>query len=207
MRIHCTKWLVKMKIADLLEGRVATWSNLISMMRVLLAPTIACALYYERMTGDIWYLKAAVIVYSVVAISDFIDGILARWLRQVSRLGQFLDPVADKCVILIVAVTLYYFRQFPLWMIIVILIRDVLHIIAGLYLFYTHDIQVRPSIAGKCMVVIMGLCGLIYIVNPLHTFAGYTLQQISLLSVLISIIVSSISNWRIYSKIYFTRTR
>ena len=110
-----------MRIKDLLEGRVATWSNLISVVRVLLAPAIAVALYYERMTGDIWYCKVAVALYLVVAVSDFIDGMVARLLHQVSRLGQFLDPVADKCVILIVAVTLYYFRQFPLWMIVLIL--------------------------------------------------------------------------------------
>lgn len=196
-----------MRIKDLLEGRVATWSNLISVVRVLLAPAIAVALYYERMTGDIWYCKVAVALYLVVAVSDFIDGMVARLLHQVSRLGQFLDPVADKCVILIVAVTLYYFRQFPLWMIVLILIRDITHIIAGFYLFYAHDIQVRPSIAGKCMVVIMGLCGLIFIVNPLHTFTGYTLQQISLLLVVLFMVVSSISNWRIYSKFYFTGKR
>lgn len=196
-----------MRIKDLLEGRVATWSNLISVVRILIAPAIAVALYYERMTGDIWYCKVAVALYLVVAVSDFIDGILARLLHQVSRLGQFLDPVADKCVILIVAFTLYYFRQFPLWMIILILIRDITHIIAGFYLFYVHDIQVRPSIAGRCMVVIMGLCGLIFIVNPLHTFAGYTLQQISLLLVVLFMVVSSISNWRIYSKFYFTGKR
>lgn len=196
-----------MKFTDLLEGRVATWSNLISVLRVLMAPAIAVALYHERITGDIWYCKIAVAVYCVVAASDFIDGIIARLLHQVSRLGQFLDPIADKCVILIVAVILYYFRQFPLWMIVIILVRDILHIIAGIYLFYAYDIQVRPSVAGKCMVVIMGLCGLIFIVSPSYTFAGYTLQQISLLLVLIFIILSSISNWRIYSKIYFTGKR
>lgn len=196
-----------MKITDLLEGRVATWSNLISVLRVLIAPAIAVALYHERITGDIWYCRIAVAVYCVVAASDFIDGIMARLLHQVSRLGQFLDPIADKCVILIVAVTLYYFRQFPLWMIVLILVRDILHIIAGFYLFYAYDIQVRPSVAGKCMVVIMGLCGLIFIVSPSYTFAGYTLQQISLLLVFIFIILSSISNWRIYSKFYFTGKR
>ncbi len=196
-----------MKIKDLLEGRVATWSNLISVLRVLMAPAIAVALYYERITGDIWYCKVAVAVYLVIAVSDFIDGILARLLRQVSRLGQFLDPVADKCVILIVAVTLYYFRQFPLWMIGLIIIRDSIHIVAGFYLFYAYDIQVRSSIAGKCTVVIMGLCGLIFLVNPAYTFAGYTLQHISLLFIVVCMVVSSIHYWHIYSKFYFTGKR
>lgn len=196
-----------MRVTDLLEGRVATWSNLISVLRVIMAPGIAVALYYEEITGDIWYCKAAVALFLVIAVSDFIDGILARLLHQVSRLGQFLDPLADKCVILIVAVTLYYFRQFPLWMIVLIVIRDVLHIVAGFYLFYARDIQVRPSVAGKCMVVIMGLCGLIFIVNPSHTIAGYTLQQLSLALVIVFILLSSVANWRIYSKIYFTGKR
>ncbi len=81
-----------MRIKDLLEGRVATWSNLLSVLRILMAPAIAVALYYERITGDIWYCKVAVAVYLVVAVSDFIDGILARLLHQVSRLGQFFRP-------------------------------------------------------------------------------------------------------------------
>ncbi len=196
-----------MKITDLLEGRVATWSNLISVLRVIMAPAIAVALYYEDLTGDIWYCKVAVALFLVIAVSDFIDGILARLLHQVSRLGQFLDPLADKCVILIVGVTLYYFRQLPLWVIVLILIRDVLHIAVGFYLFYARDIQVRSSVAGKCMVVIMGLCGLIFIVNPSYTIAGYTLQHISLALVVVFILLSSIANWRIYSEIYFTAKR
>lgn len=196
-----------MKVTDLLEGRVATWSNLISVLRVIMAPGIAVALYYEKITGNIWYCKVAVALFLVIAVSDFVDGILARLLHQVSRLGQFLDPLADKCVILIVAVTLYYFRQFPLWMIVLIVIRDVLHIVGGFYLFYVRDIQVRPSVAGKCMVVIMGLCGLIFIVSPSYTIAGFTLQQLSLALVVVFILLSSVANWRIYSKIYFTGKR
>ncbi|MCX8123686.1 MAG: CDP-alcohol phosphatidyltransferase family protein [Spirochaetes bacterium] len=196
-----------MKITDLFEGRVATWSNLITVVRVILAPVVTGALYYEKTTGELWYGKLALAVYIIIAISDFIDGILARMLHQVSRLGQFLDPLADKCVIFVIATTLYFFRQFPLWMIIVILIRDIFHVIVGFYLFYKHDIQVRPSFAGKCMVVVMGVCGLIFIINPSTTIAGYTLQQISLLVVLLLVILSSVANWRIYSKIYFTGKR
>ena len=196
-----------MKISDLFEGRVATWSNLLSILRVLMTPAITVALYYESITGNAEYCKIAILLYCIIALSDFVDGYLARLLHQVSRLGQFLDPIADKCVILIIAITLYYFRQFPLWMIALIIIRDTFHVILGFYLFHEHDIQVRPSMAGKCMVAMMGLCGFIFILNPSYTFAGYTLQQISLAIVLVFIILSSISHWRMYAKFYFTDKR
>lgn len=193
-----------MQICDLFEGRIATWSNLISLLRVLLAPVVGLLLYYEKTTADTVYCSIAVIVYVLIALSDIADGYLARYLHQVSRIGQFLDPVADKLTIFILSLVLYFFKGFPLWLVIVIVVRDICHIAAGVLLFYTHDIQVRPSNAGKCMVFFLGMTGFIYIVNLSYSVMGISIKHIFVALTTVFIVLSTVVHWNIYSKIYFT---
>jgi CDP-diacylglycerol--glycerol-3-phosphate 3-phosphatidyltransferase len=193
-----------MKICDLFEGRIATWSNLISLLRVVVSPVVGILLYYEKTTADTVYCSIAVTVYVLIALSDIVDGYLARYLHQVSRIGQFLDPVADKLTIFILSLILYFFKGFPLWLVIVIVVRDIGHIAAGAILFCTHDIQVRPSNAGKCMIFILGMTGFIYIINLSYSVMGISVKHIFVALTTALIVLSTVVHWNIYSKIYFT---
>jgi len=97
-----------MKIKELFTGRVWTLSNLLSVSRILLVPVMWLLFSLERSTGQERYTLHLVVLLIVIFLTDFLDGFLARALDQVSRLGQFIDPLADKIATLTLAVLLWY---------------------------------------------------------------------------------------------------
>jgi len=196
-----------MKARDLLDGRIWTFSNFLSLLRVLLFPLAGYALYMEKGTGDISYRNMAIIILFVMVVTDIFDGYFARLLNQVSRLGQFLDPLADKIATIGMACVLYHFRDFPLWLIFVLLIRDIYNIYGGFVLFYKMDIQVRPNLLGKILVGILGLAALVFIISPQNNLYGVTLQDTVVALVLVLSVLSTIDYWRTYSYLYFDRQR
>jgi CDP-diacylglycerol--glycerol-3-phosphate 3-phosphatidyltransferase len=74
-----------------------TIPNLLSVLRVLLAPGVALAFaLFDRPDAD----RIAVAVFLAAAVTDYLDGVLARALRQESAFGRMLDPIADKAMVL-----------------------------------------------------------------------------------------------------------
>jgi CDP-diacylglycerol--glycerol-3-phosphate 3-phosphatidyltransferase len=71
------------------------------------------------------------IIIIVAGFSDMLDGFLARQLNQRSRLGLYLDPLSDKLFAIIVIVVLIFTRDFPIWLAIVIFIRDLAILVGG----------------------------------------------------------------------------
>ncbi|RPI90054.1 MAG: hypothetical protein EHM32_11960 [Spirochaetales bacterium] len=196
-----------MKIRELFSGRIFTISNFLSLTRILLVPFIAVAFHLEKVNGIPEYRYYSIILLVFLAATDFFDGFLARTLNQVSRLGQFIDPLADKIAALTLGIALCVYKDFPFWMLAVILARDIYAVIGGTLLFSRRDIQVRPNIYGKIMVGLLGLSGLVFILEPGITVYGLTLQDISLAAMLVFLFISSFAYWKIYSRIYFGKER
>lgn len=105
------------------------WPNLITAARIALVPVFVLIMYTgERGSGDpatavgSW---VALAVFAVAALSDSLDGYLARKYERITRLGQILDPLADKFLVGAALVALVDLRGFPLWAAIVIVIREV----------------------------------------------------------------------------------
>jgi cardiolipin synthase len=105
--------------SEVTSSRVLTWPNAISAMRLLLVPVFAVLAFGRH---DL----AALGVLAVSGASDWLDGVLARRLHQVSRLGELLDPAADRLFILVTLVVLAVRDVVPWWLLGVIVGRDVL---------------------------------------------------------------------------------
>ncbi len=192
-----------MKIAELFEGRVFTFSNFLSILRVLLIPVLWYTLDMERATGELIYKYYSIVVVTLIVLSDFLDGFLARLLNQVSRLGQFLDPVSDKIAALLGCILIIYYKDFPIWVGIFIFVRDIINVIAGFLIFSEKDIQVRPNMWGKCTAASLGVAGYVYVISPSFTLFRITLQNISIFFILVFMILGMVFAVRTYSKIYF----
>lgn len=104
--------------SEVVSGRVLTVPNAISFARLLLVPVFAVLIATEH---DGW----AFLVLAASGASDWLDGVLARRLNQVSRLGQLLDPAADRLFILVTLVGLAWREIVPLWLLLVLVARDV----------------------------------------------------------------------------------
>jgi len=102
---------------DVATNRVLTVPNAISAARLVMVPVFAVLLARRQ---DV----AALVVLAVSGASDWLDGVLARRLGQVSRLGQLLDPVADRLFIVVTIIALAWRDVVPVWLVVVLLARD-----------------------------------------------------------------------------------
>jgi len=97
--------------------RVLTVPNAISAARLVLVPVFAVLLARRQ---DV----AALVVLAVSGVSDWLDGVVARRLGQVSRLGQVLDPAADRLFIVVTIVALAWRGVVPWWLVAALVARD-----------------------------------------------------------------------------------
>ena len=120
-----------------------TIPNVITLIRILLTPIFIIFLIQG-------HYRRALMVFILAGVSDLADGLIARVWHQRSRLGSYLDPLADKVLMAASFVTLSSYRQIPPWLTVVVLSRDVT-LGLGVLIFRLADIPiiVRPSLAGK----------------------------------------------------------
>lgn len=135
-----------------------TVANQITIARIFLIPVfVLFAIYYGRSveTGqpEEWQRIAAIAVFLIAAITDGLDGMVARRFNQRSKLGAVLDPIADKGLLITAIITLSLSKwtyAFPLWFPVLVIARDAV-IITGCILLrhMTENLEVRPSWTGK----------------------------------------------------------
>ncbi|MBO6902211.1 MAG: CDP-alcohol phosphatidyltransferase family protein [Rhizobiaceae bacterium] len=120
-----------------------TIPNLITLLRFLLVPAIVYAMLEGAMA---WALAG----FLIAGISDGIDGFIARHFDQRSELGTYLDPVADKLLLVSVFVVLGLMSELPLWLVIAAVSRDLL-IVGGVVLsgLLGHPVEMKPLMVSK----------------------------------------------------------
>lgn len=117
--------------------------NLISLLRLAAVPVVVWLILNDRIAAAMWLFVAA-------GVSDAIDGYLARIWRQRTRLGAYLDPLADKMLLVCVFVTLGQVGKIDNWLVILVVSRDVM-IVGGVLLLFLLDqrVEVAPSFVSK----------------------------------------------------------
>ena len=97
------------------------WPNRITLVRIFLVPLLLVFL----MSPHGWYPLIAAVIFLIAAFTDWLDGHLARSTNQITRLGQLLDPIADKLLVTAALVSLTGRQQVPAWMATIILCREI----------------------------------------------------------------------------------
>ena len=123
--------------------RVLTIPNVISFLRIALIPVFVALIVDPDTT------RAGLVLFVVVVATDWVDGALARATGQVSDLGKVLDPVADRLAIAAGLIALVVADAFPLWAALLILVRDVTVLIAGLVLLSKRRARIEVRHLGK----------------------------------------------------------
>jgi len=127
-----------------IRSQLTNLPNLVTMGRVLFVPFV---LYYMDNYSPVRSLIAAML-YLVASLGDGIDGYLARSRNQVSVLGKFLDPVADKLMVTSVMVFMVALGRVPAWLVVVLVARDLA--ITGLRSIASSEgIVIAASRGGK----------------------------------------------------------
>jgi len=120
-----------------------TVPNLITILRLLLVPGVVLAMLQAR-----W--EWAFAGFLVAGVSDGVDGFIARQFNQRSQLGAYLDPIADKTLLVSVFVVLGYIGELPLWLVIAAVSRDGLIVCAVLLsTIIGNPVEMKPLLVSK----------------------------------------------------------
>ncbi len=146
--------------------------NLMTLGRIACIPVFIALLAYENRRNS--FLAAA--VFAAAAISDWIDGWLARVSNKVTTLGKFLDPLADKIIVLSALVILLRLGRVPSWVVVIILARELL--ISGLRtIAMSEGLVIAASRGGKWKTSLQ-LSGIIALMLHYHFPIDYLLWTV-----------------------------
>jgi cardiolipin synthase len=151
---------------------VSTLPNAITVGRLLAVPLMVWLIVSGRMTAAFWLFVAA-------GISDGVDGFIAKRFRAESRLGSYLDPLADKVMLVCIYVTLGLEGQLSSWLVILVVFRDAL-IIGGAILsqLLDHTLRIRPLYISKVNTVAQIVLAAVVLAQLGADFPGFPLVGI-----------------------------
>jgi cardiolipin synthase (CMP-forming) len=117
--------------------------NLITLARIILVPVVVWAIA----AGE---LRLAFLLFLAAAISDGVDGFLAKRFGWKTELGAYLDPLADKVLIVSIYVTLGITAEVPLWIVILVVSRDIM-IVGAIILSWLvgRPVKIKPHVVSK----------------------------------------------------------
>ena len=121
---------------------IFTVANVISFIRLCMVPAFLVLLLNGQ---DV----AATIVFAIAASTDFLDGQIARRTHTVSKLGRILDPAVDRLLMICGVLGVFLVGRVPLWIILVVVVRDVGMIIGYTYLLKKWNVRVDVIYPGK----------------------------------------------------------
>lgn len=133
--------------------------NILTLVRILLTPVFVILLLQDQFT-------LALLIFTIAGISDGLDGFIARYFNQRTVLGAYLDPVADKILLISAFVCLAAKQVIPEWLAVIVITRDLLIVLGIAILTITEKAyEIRPSMVSKVtttvqiVVVIVSLLG------------------------------------------------
>lgn len=143
-----------------------TIPNLLTILRILLTPLLVWALLNRRLT-------LALVVFLLAGLTDGLDGFIARVFDQRSKLGAYLDPLADKLLLMTSFLMLGRLHLMPSWLVIVVISRDAI-ILLGLItlMFHQISVEIRPFTISKVntlaqlLTVLMVLARAVFLFPP-----------------------------------------
>ena len=171
--------------------------NLITAFRFLLVPPVVVALLNER-------LGTALILFFIAGLSDALDGYLAKRNNWTSRLGEMMDPLADKLLLVSAFVTLGWLDWLPMWLVALVILRDAV-IVAGAI---TYHFQIEPLEAAPTWISKVNTTAQILLVLAVVLYQGMWVfpeiyLQVLIYTVLVTTVLSGLDyvwTWTVRAK-------
>lgn len=117
--------------------------NLLTLLRIMITPLIVYLIIAEQ----IWLALGLMII---AGLTDMLDGLIARFFNQRTTVGAYLDPLADKIMLISLVITLYHINQVPFFLFLTIIFRDALIVIGAItYEMVTRSLKMEPSFVSK----------------------------------------------------------
>jgi cardiolipin synthase len=177
--------------------------NILTILRLLGAPLTFWSIAKGELTTAFW-------IFFTICITDWLDGYLARRWQATSKLGQILDPLADKFLLLSVYLTLALYNLIPIWLTVLVITRDflILTIGSGIILSKQLNISLAPQFMGKISTTLQMLfIGLILIEGTPVPSIPSSIKDILMVSFLYSVAVTTILSGVMYAQVAFKAFR
>jgi cardiolipin synthase (CMP-forming) len=128
--------------------RVLNIPNTLTILRIIIIPVFVTAIIYGE-------YRTALYLFVAAALTDMLDGLVARLTDQKTPLGTFLDPLADKFLLVTTFILFAIHDWIPTWLAIVVISRDLI-VVIGWFLLYmiTHNSKVEPVALGKVAIAL-----------------------------------------------------
>lgn len=178
-----------------------TTATKFTLARIAMIPVFMACMYLSRSIDIMCYVSLA--VFGLASLTDLVDGHIARKYHQVTDLGKFLDPLADKVLVLAAMVMLCEWSLFPSWALMIVLVRE--FAVSGLRMIASgkgHVIAAGWSGKVKTVVTMVGLCIMLLIRAQLCvSILGETV-----IAVLNWVVIAAVALTTVYSGVeYFVR--
>ncbi|PCI44654.1 MAG: CDP-diacylglycerol--glycerol-3-phosphate 3-phosphatidyltransferase [Proteobacteria bacterium] len=117
--------------------------NMLTLARIIMTPVIV----YMVLSGEAWLALALMVV---AGITDMLDGAIARYFNMRTTVGAYLDPLADKILLISLFITLFIVEQVPLFVFLAIIFRDLIIVLGAVtYEIVTRRLTMQPSFISK----------------------------------------------------------
>lgn len=144
--------------------------NILTLVRLLLVPAFPI-LYFSSSPNALIY---ALIIFIIAGLTDALDGYIARRFDFVTPIGIVFDPLADKLMLLTALTCLYIDGLIPIWVLIIMYIKEFIMITAGLILFFKKEKEIMPAnIFGKMATVVFSLAVVLILISPQTSIFQY----------------------------------
>ncbi len=165
--------------------RVLNLPNTLTISRIVIIPVFITAILYQK-------YRYALYLFIAAALTDMLDGLSARITNQKTELGTFLDPLADKFLLVSSFVLFAVYGWIPKWLAIAVISRDII-VVIGWFLLYmiTHTSRIEPVLTGK-VAIAMQLIVLAYILLKINVVSLPSLPGLFLLLTAAATVVSGL---------------
>lgn len=159
--------------------------NWITLIRIVLIPWFAILLINGSFNQALW-------VFAGAAVTDGLDGLTARWFSQKTRLGSFLDPIADKMLLSTAYIALAVLKEIPVWLTVIVISRDVVILLGVSILFLNQiDFDIKPTLYSK-LTTIFQLLLILSVLSSGYVHFGYGVREGLVLTTLIFTVFSGL---------------
>lgn len=167
-----------------------TTASKITIVRVLLIPVVIVLMYLDF---D-WHMYWALAVFVIASVSDFVDGYIARHCNQVSNFGKFLDPLADKLLVISVMLVFVDMELFTAWVAIIVVARELavtgLRLVAvegGKVIAAAWSGKIKTASTMVCFILLMlpvpdwtvTVCWMVVLVTTVYSGVEYFVKNAS----------------------------
>ena len=156
-----------------------TLANNLTISRIILVPVYIISV----IAGNEW-LSISIFIFCI--LTDFLDGLFARIRGERTQLGSFLDPLADKLLLISSFIVLVVLKKIPVWVLIVVITKNII-VFTGWWLRYhiMRNAEISPTLFGKTSTVLEMTVVLLVLINTPENILN-PIMYLMLLSIVIS---------------------